>query len=104
MARYGRFSYLEIDNVADIFYTDAPTIDGTPYPWPAAEPGRAPRRLRTWQIAIVYAMIHTALMTAIVMLATASTTLGLLSLAIHGAALLIGLAVGIPMARRMNGL
>ena len=89
--------------MADIFYTDAPTIDeSTLYPWPA--PTRTKGGLRTWQIAIVYAMIHTALMTAIVMLATASTTLGLLSLAIHGAALLIGLAVGIPMARRMNGL
>jgi len=35
--------------VADIFYTDAPTIEGTPYPWPAAEPTRRKRGLRNWQ-------------------------------------------------------
>ena len=88
------FSYLEIGNMADIFYTDAPTIDeSTLYPWPAAEPARAHRRLRTWQIAIVYAMIHTGAMTAIVVLATGSDTLGLLSLAIHGAALLIAVVM-----------
>lgn len=89
--------------MADIFYTDAPTIDGTAYPMPAA-PTHRRRSLRNWQVAIVYAMIHTGAMTAIVVLATGSNTLGLLSLAIHGAALLIALAVGIPMARRMNGL
>lgn len=89
--------------MADIFYTDAPTIEGTPYPMPAA-PTHRRRGLRNWQVAIVYAMVHTGAMTAVVMLATASTALGLVSLAIHGAALLLALAVGIPLAWRMNRL
>lgn len=78
--------------MADIFYTDAPTIEGMPYPMPAA-PTHRRRSLGNWQIAVVYAMIHTALMTAVVMLATASTTMGLLSLAIHGAAFFVAVAM-----------
>ncbi len=35
--------------MADIFYTDASTIDETLYPWQsAAEPARRRRGLRTW--------------------------------------------------------
>lgn len=79
--------------MADIFYTDAPTIDDAAYPWPAAEPVRAHRRLRTWQIVIIYAMIHTGLMTTLVMLATGDDALGLLSLAIHGAAVVVAVAI-----------
>lgn len=46
--------------MADIFYTDAPTIDGTPYPWPAAEPARA--GLRNWhKFALTYGLAMTGL-------------------------------------------
>jgi hypothetical protein len=44
--------------MADIFYTDAPTIDGTAYPWPAAEPARTRRTLRNWhKFVLTYGMI-----------------------------------------------
>lgn len=80
--------------MADIFYTDATLVDDVPYTMrPAAEPARAHRRLPTWQIVSVYAMIHTGAMTAVVTLATGDNTLGLLSLAIHGAALLIAVVM-----------
>jgi hypothetical protein len=85
--------------MADIFYTDAPIIAESP-PYrvrPAGETtthrAGAQRAARNWLIAIVYAMIHTGAMTTLVTLATGSNDLGLLSLAIHGAALLAGLAV-----------
>lgn len=78
--------------MADIYYTDAPTIDGTPYPMPAA-PTHRRRGLRNWQIAVVYAMIHAGVMTVLVMLATGSNDMGLLSLAIHGAMLLLAVAI-----------
>lgn len=81
-------------------YATRPTDE--PLPTWDTQPAATRRRVRNWQVAIVYAMIHTALVTAVVMLATASTALGLLSLAIHGAALLIALAVGIPFTWRRH--
>lgn len=48
--------------MADIFYTDAPTFDGTPYPWPAAEPARAHRGLRPWhKFVLTYGLLMTGL-------------------------------------------
>jgi hypothetical protein len=53
----GRF-LLRGDTVADIFYTDAPTIEGTPYPWPAAEPTRRKQGLRNWhKFVLTYGLV-----------------------------------------------
>ena len=85
-----------------IYFDDgAPTpaftyLKGAPAPPApeAPEPARQRRKLRSWQVAVVYAMIHTGLMTTIIMLATGDNFLGLLSLAFHGAMLFAGMGFG----------
>lgn len=43
--------------MADIFYTDTPTIDGTPYPMPAA-PTHRRRGLRNWhKFVLTYGLV-----------------------------------------------
>lgn len=72
--------------------------DAAPVTWEA--PAARRKRLLNWQIAVVYGLIHTGLVTTVIGLAGASAALGLLSLAVHGAALAVGLGVGIPLNRR----
>jgi hypothetical protein len=63
---------------------------------PPAQPSPPPRRagLRNWQVAVVYAMIHTGVMTTIISVGSGSNELGMYSLAYHGAVLLLALAIG----------
>lgn len=77
------------------FDNDMPAYidDLAPTPAPVARPARQP--VRNWQVAVVYAMIHTGVMTTAVMLVTGDNALGMMSLAIHGAALFIGLCNGL---------
>ena len=74
------------------------TIDDLAQP-PALPSQPARRRLRTWQVAVVDAMIHTGVMTTIISVGSGSNELGLYSLAYHGAVLLLALAIGIPLTK-----
>lgn len=49
--------------MADIFYTDAPIVNDTPYSWrAAAEPARAHRGLRNWhKFVLTYGLLMTGL-------------------------------------------
>ena len=69
------------------------TIDDLAQP-PAQPSQPARRRLRNWQVAVVYAMIHTGVMTTIISVGSGYNELGMYSLAYHGAVLLLALAIG----------
>jgi hypothetical protein len=57
--------------------------------------------LPNWQVAVIYTMIHIGLITVIVTVASGSSELGILSLKIHGAIVLLILAFGIPLKERL---
>jgi hypothetical protein len=50
--------------------------------------------LRNWQVAVIYGMIHTGVMTTVIAVGSGSNELGLYSLAFHGLALGLALSVG----------
>lgn len=64
-----------------------------------APPSPPPRRAgpRNWQVAVVYSMIHTGVMTTVITVGSGLDTFGLYSLAFHGLALGLALSVGAMM-------
>jgi hypothetical protein len=80
--------------MADIFYTDAPTIDGDPYPWEMPQTARPRRRLRNWQkFILTYDIIIAglALILSDVVLRTGGNRAGSVAVAV-GVAVVAGLA------------
>jgi len=75
----------------NIFYTEANPVDDTLHP-EFTTPTHRRRGLRNWQVIVIYSMIHTGVMTTIVVLATGDYRLGLLSLAIHATAFCLAVA------------
>lgn len=86
--------------MADIFYTDAPTIDGTTHPWPAAEPARAHRRLRRWHKAVLATVLLLALPVGLYLVGWASLELA----GIGAAVMLLELAAWLLLAWRFGRL
>lgn len=87
-------------------YFDDPMVDApayvddlAPLPAPATRPARQPVRNRNWQVAVVYAMIHTGLMTVIITQGSGDGRLGLLSLAFHGAVFFFAMCAGFVFGR-----
>jgi len=69
-------------------------------PLPVSTPAR-PRRAkpRNWQVAVIYGMIHTGIVTVVVTVSSGFNELGLASLAFHGAVLWLALSVGAMMKK-----
>jgi hypothetical protein len=64
--------------MADIFYTDAPTIDGDPYPWEMPQNARPRRRLRQWHKALLATAVALLLPAGLYLAGLASSGLALI--------------------------
>jgi hypothetical protein len=79
-----------------IIFDTVDVIDEQPVA--VSAPARGGRvRLRNWQVAVVYGMIHTGIVTVMVTVGSGSNEVGLYSLAFHGVALWLALFAGALM-------